>query len=430
MQSQVDELSPVLLSVKVEVPWDDISQDMDSAYRKLQKNAKIRGFRPGKVPRNVVQKLMGPAVRNDVANTVVQRALGEAIKEHHLHPVNIYEVEAPDLTEGAAYVFTAKVEVRPTIEQLKLDDLAVERKKVRVSDAMVDAELLRLREENGELVAPDPARPAKDGDTLTFSVSVAVDGAERPDLSSEKSVARVGAGRLLPELEAALPGLEIDVPKTVDVTFPEDYGRKEVQGVTAQLTLTVSEMQENQLPDLDDEFAKDLEYDSLDAMKTAVRKQLEDAEDRKAQSLLHDALIQKLIDENPVPVPPSMVERQYSQMLQEFMQFQRMLNQMVEPSEDDLAGMKNEAERKARGALLLGEITQRENLAVTDEEIDKELSEIAERTGQHVAKVRAEHQGNAAERLHSRILENKLLEYLRSKATITETEVDAETSDE
>ena len=430
MQSQVDELSPVLIAVKVEVPWDAVSQDLDAAYRKAQRSAKIRGFRPGKVPRGVVQKLLGPAVRQEVANALVQQGISAAITEHDLDPVAIPEVDAPELADGSSFTFTAKMEVRPTIDALKLDGLDVERKKIRVTDAMVDKELQQLREQNGELVAPDPPRPAKEGDTLNFAVQVNLDGSERPDLSSEKSTARVGAGRLLPELETGLVGLEIDVPKTIEVTFPADYGRKELQGKTAQLTLTVSEIQENRLPELDDEFAKDLEYESLEAMKAAIAKQLEETEDRRAQSLLHDALVQKLIDDNPIPLPPTMVERQQSKMIQEFLQFQRYLNQPLDSAEDQLSEIKTEAERKVRGGLLLGEIARRENMSVTDVEVESELTKIAERSGQHIAKVRAEHQGQGLERLQSHLLEDKLLEYLRSKATITETEVDAQAASE
>ena len=426
MQSQVDELSPVLISVKVEIPWDTVSQDLDAAYRKAQKSAKIRGFRPGKVPRSVVQKLMGPAVRNEVANALVQQGLSKAIAEHDLDPVAIPEVDAPEFADGSSFTFTAKMEIRPTIDELKLDALVVERQVTRITDAAVDQELQRLREQNGELVAPDPARPAREGDSLTFSVQVSLDGTDFPDLSTEKSVARVGGGRLLPELEAGLPGLEIGVPKTIDVKFPEDYGREELKGKTAQLTLTVSEIQENVLPALDDEFAKDLDYDSLEAMRTAVRKQLEEAAEARTRAMLHDALVQKLIDENPIPLPPSMVEKQHSRMIQEFLQFQRYMNPNVDPAANDLEEMKTEAERKVRGALLLGEIARRENMEVTEAEVEQELDKVAERTGKHIAKVRADHQGAALERLQSRLLEDKLLEYLRSKATITETEVDAE----
>lgn len=426
MQSQVDALSPVLIAVKVEVPPDAVTQDLTQAFKRVQKTAKIRGFRPGKVPLNVVKKLMGPSVRNEVANQLVQKSISSAIDEHSLDPVAIPEVDAGELVEGESYTFTAKMEIRPAIEELKLDDLKAERTRVRVSDEAVNNEIERLRGQNGELVSPEPARPTQSGDLLTISVSVTLDGEPREDLSVDETQTKLGEGRLLPELEEGLTGIEAGQEKTIDVTFPADYGHEELQNKTAQLKVVVKDIQENRLPELDDEFAKDLEYENLDAMRAAIRTRLEETADQRADSMLKDAVVQKLIADNEIPVPPSMVERQHRGMLQEMMQFQRYMGQPLNLDDAAIEEMKGEAERKVRAGLLFAEIAKRENMAITDEEVQAELEKTAERTGQHIAKVRAETQGQARQQLESRLLENKLLEYLLSKATITESEVDEE----
>ena len=428
MQSQVDEISPVLVAVKVEVPWEQVEKDLDQAYRKVQKTARIRGFRPGKVPRNVVKNLMGPSVRSEVANQLVQQGLSSAVDQHSLDLVAVPEVEPDEMVDGSPFKFTAKVEIRPKISAIDTEALAVERTRVRVGDAAVDAELQRLREQNGELVTPEPTRPCQKDDLVTLSVQVSVDGTVREDLGTADNKAQLGQGQLLPELEEGLLGMEIGQEKSIQVTLPAEGGQPELRGKTLDLQVTLKEIQEKQLPQLDDEFAKDLEYESLTDMRDKVRAQLDEAADQKADAQLRDAVVQKLIDNNPVPVPPSMVSRQAQGMIQEMMQFQRYLGQPFQLNDETQQEMMAEAERKVRGGLLFGEIARSQNLAVVPEEIEKEFESIAERTGQHIAKVRAEHQGQRRQHLESRLLENKLLEYLLSKATITETEVDEKPS--
>lgn len=424
MQSQVDEISPVMVEVRVEVPWETVRKELDGAYRRVQKTAKVRGFRPGKVPRSVLKNLMGPSVTGEVTNQLVQRGISSAVDEHTLSAVAVADVEEPAITDGEPMVFTAKVEVRPTIEDVKVDGLDVERKLRSVSDADVDKKLDELRNQHADLVAPEPERPAKDGDVLTLSIQLTLDGKLREDLSTDETEIELGSGRMLPDLEAGLVGTEIGKPKALDVTFPEDYGHEELAGQPVHFDVTLKSLRERRLPELDDEFAKDLDHESLDAMRKSIRSEQEEQATREADSLLKEALVDKLIDENPVPVPPSMVEQQAKSSMQEMLRFQQMLGQDLSLGEDMQERFQTEAERRVRAGLLFGAIARGQDIKVTPEDIDAELVAIAERTGKHIAKVKADHQGQERERLETQLLENKLLEYLRSKATIKETEAD------
>ena len=430
MQSQVDELSPVLVAVKVVVPWDKVAKDLDQAYRKIQKTVRIRGFRPGKVPRSVVKNLMGPSVRNDVVNALVKETLANAIDAHALDPVAIPEVSPDEMVEGAPFEFTAKVEVRPKIPEVHVDGLSAERARVRIADTDIDTTIDMLRDQNADLISPDPPRPAQAGDLLTISVELSQDGKPREDLSTKETKAQLGEGRLLPEIEHGLVGMEIGHEKTIDVTFPESYSHTDLAGKPAELTVTVKDLQEKQLPELDDEFAKDLNYESLADMRAAIRRELETRAAARAENQLREALIEKLIDANPIPVPPSLVEEQTNGMIQDFLRFQHTIGQPQGLTEARNEELRKQAERKVRGSLLFGEIARGQAITVTGEDLERELQVIAERTGQHIAKVRAEHQGERRKHVESRLLENKLLEYLLGKATITESEVDAEPADE
>lgn len=418
MQSQVDQISQVLVEVTVEVPWERVSKGLEEAYKVLQQRAHVRGFRKGKVPRHVVKNLMGKQVKEDVASKLVQEGISEAIQTHELEIVAVPELGEPAITDGQPMSFKAKLEVRPKIEEVKTEGLEVERPTQEVTEEQVDEQIEQLRQQNADLAEVDPPRPAKDGDVLLIDIAVAVDGTERPEMASTDHRAELGEGALLPEIEAGLQGMQVGETKTVELTFSEEHNREELRGKPAALTLTVKEMREKQLPDVDDEFAKDLEHESLEALRAETRKQLEANAKRRAEALLKEAVVDALVDLNPIEVPPSMVRQQQQGMLRELFQLQQMLGQALPYDEDTHKAMEQRAERKVRAGLLFAEIARRQELEVADAEIDAKLAETAEQTGKHIAKVRAEYQGEALDDLRSQLLEQKLLEYLLSQATI------------
>jgi trigger factor len=420
MQSQIDQISPILVEVKVEVPWSKVNEGLEGAYRSLQRTARVRGFRPGKVPRNVVKNLMGKSVERDVASKLIEEALGEAVKAHAIDAVSVSDMDSPAIAEGEAWRFTAKLEVRPKIDKVDLGSLTARRTLEPVTDADVDREIEQLRTQNAELATPDPARPAKAGDLLAIDIDVSVDGEPRSDLSSTDTRAELGGERLLPEIEAALIGASVGEEREAALTFPDDYGHEGLRGKPAKFKIRVKELQEKILPDVDDEFARDLEHESLAAMKQSIRDRLEDTAKKRAESQVREAVVDKLVDSNPVPVPPSLVERQQRQMMGELYQLQQMLGRPLPFDADMQAQMQERAERKVRAGLLFGAIAEQQKLSVSDEEVEARLKEIAEQTGKHIAKVRAEYQDERRESLQNQILQNKLLEYLLSQATITD----------
>jgi trigger factor len=420
MDSQVDRISPILVEVKVEVPWTKVNESLEVAYRNLQRTARVRGFRPGKVPRNVVKSLMGKSVERDVTTALVEEGLGEAVKQHELEPISVSHMDSPALAEGQPWSFKAKLEVKPKIESVDTSSLVVERKLDAVADAEIARELEQMREQNAELVSPSEARPARRGDILTIDIDVKVDGAPRADLSSKDTRAELGSDRLLAEIEEGLDGASVGDQREVKLTFPGDYAHDALRGKQAEFKIHVKQQQEKVLPELDDELAKDLEHESLDALRADVRKRLTEAAQKRNESALREQLVEKLIDANPVPVPPSLIERQERVMLQELLQLQQMLGREIPFDEEMHKEMKVRAERKIRAVLVLSALAEREKIAVSDDELEAKLKELADQSGKHVAKVRAEYQGERRETLQSQLLHNKLLEYLLTQATITD----------
>jgi trigger factor len=424
MQSHVDQLSPILVEVKVEVPWAKVNENLEGAYRTLQRTAQVRGFRPGKVPRNIVKNLMGKSVEREVTSRLIEEALGEAVKTHALEPVSVAHMDSPAISEGQSWSFSAKLEVRPKIDAIDFSSLTASRKLDLVADADIDREIDQLRTQNAELVTPDPLRPAKNADVLVLDIDVSVDGQPRPDLSSKDSRAELGSERLLTEIEAGLQGATLGEKREVNLVFPDDYGHEPLRGKAALFQITVKELQEKVLPEVDDEFARDLEHESLAAMRDSIRKRLEDTAKRKADALVREQLVDKLVDANPVPVPPSMLERQQQVMMQELVQLEQMLGRPLPFDGEMQREMQTRAERKIRASLLFAAISAQNKVEVDDAEIEARFKEIADQSGKHVAKVRADYAGERRDQLHNQLLQNKLLEYLLSRATITESDAE------
>lgn len=417
MESQVSELSPVLVELSVQVPWTRVNDGLEAAFKQVQRRAKVRGFRPGKVPRHIVKQMMGKDVRDEVVANLVQEGVSAAIKQHSLEAVAMTHVDPAVITDGEPLAFKAKLEVRPKIANL---DVSIEVQRVipTVADAEIDAELERLRQNAAELVTPEPMRPSKADDVLTIDYHVSVDGNERDGMKAEARKISLGGKGLLPELETGLTGKSPGDVADIEVTFPEDITSDDLKGKKAVFHVVIKEVQERVLPSIDDDFAKDLEHESLEAMKKSIQERLLETAKARSEANLHDALVEALIDKNPIPVPPSMTVREQQHMLQELLQYQRILGQSIPFGDDMKADLEKRAERKVRAALLLGEIAKNEKLEITNADLDERFKVLAESTGKHIAKVRAEHQGEKRQELEQEILQGKLLEYLRSKATI------------
>jgi trigger factor len=301
------------------------------------------------------------------------------------------------------------------------DGLEVERNQAEPADDDIDKEIEHQRQQNAELRTPEPMRPATKGDVLTVDYSVSIDGEERPEMAAQDRDIEVGSERLLPELVTGLVGLRPEDTKDIQVQFGDDLSREDLRGKQATFHVKVKNLREKILPELDDEFAKDCgDYESLEDLRQSVRERLRKAAAQQAEARVREQLIEKLVDKNDVPVPPSLVERQAQAMLQEYSTFQQILGSTEPIDEDTKADLQVRAERKVKAALLFGELARQAEIKVEKDDLEAKFKEIAEQTGKHIAKVRADFQGERRETLETQILENKLLEYLLARATIKE----------
>lgn len=424
MQSEIREISPVLVEVTVQVPWDRIQKDLNDTYREIGRTARVKGFRPGKVPRTVLKQVYGRQAAAQVTGTLVEQGLMQAVQEHELHIVAQPEMdEAPELEQGKPLTFKAKVEVRPKIDSVAIDQLEAWQPPIDVSDEDVDAEIEGLRNQHAEIQSPDPMRPAREGDLITIDYTVTVDGKAKDDLGAEGRQVEISDEHLLPALKEGLLGMQPEDEKTIEVTFEDDHPNPDLQGKTAHFKIKATQLHEKLLPELDDEFAKDCgDYATLLELRLKIREGLEDGAKRRNEAQLKDQLIDSLIEHNDIPVPPSMVQQQQQMMMYELAQFMQMAGQKGAPGADFFSGIEKRAERRVQAGILLGSLARQEGIEVSEEDIDAKFQEIAERTGKHVAKVRADFQEGQREQLESQLLEEKVMALLAARAKINEGE--------
>lgn len=426
MEVTVQRISPVVMELSVEIPAASVKAQVDKAYLNLGKKAHVKGFRPGKAPRDVLSRLFGPQVHNDVANQIVSDTLPKVLSDKNLTPVNQPSVEAPEPVDPKkTFSYKARFEVQPEIEDVKFEGFELYRPKVEVPDSAIDEQLEQLRQRNAKLEAPDPARPAKQGDVVTIDFTLSIEDKEIKDGGGQGVQIELGVGQALPEIDAALMGKSNGDKVTAEHTFPAEHPREDFRGKVGKFHITIADLKERVPPALDDELAKDIGFETLIALRADVHTKLEKAFKDRSETILAEQIVAKLNELNPCDVPPSLVEQQTRIMEQEVVMNARRANQRFtkEQAEALHHAIAQDAERKVRAGLLMAAIAKKHEFKVTDEDLEKGMQELAAETGKNVAKLRVEYREKGKrDILIGMILEDKILDFIESKSKITEGE--------
>lgn len=420
MQVTVEKLSPVLLELKVEVPADRVRSEVDKAYTALARTAHIKGFRPGKAPRHVLAHLFAGRVHADVAQRLVDSTLNQALADHNVQPLSQPSIAPADLVPSDAFQYKARFEVRPEIEKVEWEALEAKRPAVTANDDMIDAEIQRLRREHSTVQAPDPVRPAERGDlaSVTFRLEV---GGQTLGPETQEIETEIGSGEVMKEIEDALVGMNEGDTKDVEIEFSERHQNTDLRGKKGLFHLTLKEDKVRIFPEVDDEFAKDCDSESVAALREKLRAKIEKELVQKASDTVAEQLVIELCKKNPIPVPPSLVDQQAQLTERELIQQARRQGQKVEPNAELRARVRADAEMKVRAGLLMAEIAKLKSIVLTNEDIEKGYQELAEQTGKNVNKVKAEYRDpKKQEMLRGMILEDKILDVIEAAAKLSD----------
>ncbi|HEX7125656.1 MAG TPA: trigger factor [Thermodesulfobacteriota bacterium] len=419
---QVESLSPIRRRFSVEVPKDRVDAAIDRAYEGLRKEVRLKGFRQGKVPRPILERYYKERVEQEVASRLIQDSLSAAVTEHRVTPVATPVIEQASLEQGKDFAYTAILEVKPEVQARDYVGLPMPDTTVTPDEGEIQSRLERLREVHAQLRTPAEPRPARKGDTLTVDFEGEVDGAKRPDMTGTDVQVELGSDRFIPGFEEALEGVSVGETKSFTLTFPEDYREPSLSGKSAGFTVTVKDLKEKVLPALDDEFAKDVgSFDSLEALRAAIRDAYVAEETERRQAAAREALLDALLERNPVEIPPALVEDQARALIREWqhrMQHQGLDLSRVRVDPERLAAEARErARRQVHAGLVLEAVARQEGLAVDDGELDARIARLAEGGKQTPESLRRRLEASGRlEDLRASLLEEKTLEFLVARA--------------
>ncbi|MCM2989123.1 trigger factor [Bacillus safensis] len=372
----------------VEVDAETFNKALDDAFKKVVKQVSIPGFRKGKVPRGLFEQRFGvESLYQDALDILLPVEYPKAIDEAGIEPVDRPEIDVEKIEKGESLIFTAKVTVKPEVKLGEYKGLNVEKDDTAVTDEDVQEELKGMQNRQAELVVKEEGA-IENGDTVVLDFEGFVDGEAFEGGKAENYSLEVGSGSFIPGFEEQLVGLEAGAEKDVEVTFPEEYHAEDLAGKPAVFKVKIHEIKAKELPALDDEFAKDVdeEVETLAELTEKTKKRLEEAKENEAEGKLREELVAKASENAEVDIPQAMVDTELDRMMKEFEQRLQMQGMNLElyfqfsgQDEDALKEqMKEDAAKRVKSNLTLEAIAAAENLQVSDEEVEEELSKMAE----------------------------------------------------
>ncbi|MFC9657854.1 trigger factor [Bacillus subtilis] len=372
----------------VEVDAETFKTALDDAFKKVVKQVSIPGFRKGKIPRGLFEQRFGvEALYQDALDILLPVEYPKAVEEAGIEPVDRPEIDVEKIEKGESLIFTAKVTVKPEVKLGEYKGLGIEKDDTTVTDEDVQNELKALQERQAELVVKEEGA-VEEGNTVVLDFEGFVDGEAFEGGKAENYSLEVGSGSFIPGFEDQLVGLEAGAEKDVEVTFPEEYHAEELAGKPAVFKVKIHEIKAKELPDLDDEFAKDIdeEVETLAELTEKTKKRLEESKENEADAKLREELVLKASENAEIDVPQAMVDTELDRMLKEFEQRLQMQGMNLElytqfSGQDEAAlkeQMKEDAEKRVKSNLTLEAIAKAENLEVSDEEVEAELTKMAE----------------------------------------------------
>ena len=439
MSVQIENLEKSMAKLTVEVSAEEFEKALQSAYMKQKKNISVPGFRKGKVPRAIIEKMYGAGVfYEDAANAILPSAYADAAKESGLDITSQPEIDVTQIEKGKPFVFTATVAVRPEVVLGDYKGLEVAPADRTVTDEEVEAELKREQEKNSRQVTVED-RGAEMGDTVTMDYEGRIDGELFEGGSAKEFDLKLGSHSFIPGFEEGLVGVMAGETKDVEVTFPEEYHAEELKGKPAVFTCTIHKVSATELPELDDDFAQDVsEFDTLAEYRADVRGKLEERKANQARQQIRDAALAKAAAYAQMEIPEPMIDTYAENMVENYarriqaqgMSFDQYLSMFGSTAEEMKTQMRPQAEVQIRSELVLDKIAETENIEVSDEELDKEIADMAENYGLEADRMKEligeEEKRNIRKDLASR----KALDLIADAAVETEAAAEAASAEE
>jgi trigger factor len=403
-------------SLEISVPIEEVESETGKVVNSFRKRAKLPGFRPGKAPASLIQKQFQGDIRQQVLENLIPRYLDKRVKEEDLHVVGRPDITKVKFDKGEPLQFTAEFEVSPEVELKEYKDLTVHYHEPEVTDDDVMKRIESIRERKAEYINIDP-RPLEEGDFALVSL-VTMGGVEGEPVKQDEIMIEIGAADTVQGFSDGLRGASPGEEREFDVSYPAEYGQEKLAGRTVRFHAGIKGVRRKELPDLNDEFAKDLgDYQSLEELKETIRKTIFAERQYEAQQDAKNKLVEVLVDLHDFPVPEAFVDRQIQNRLEQTLRSLEQQGQDIKKLKLDWPKIKeaqrDKAVREVRASLLLGKVSERESIHATRDEVDREVERIAKQQREPLAAVRfrMEKDGSLG-RIASHIQTEKTLNFL------------------
>jgi trigger factor len=374
-----EELSPTKKRLEVEIPPPQVKEAVESLYRNLNKRVRIKGFRPGKTPRDVLERHYGDYIKEQAISNLINETYPKAISQESIEPISPPTIDSGALTLERPFTYSAVVEVRPEIAVTGYTGLRLQGRKGKVTSKEVTEELERLRMMYAQVKEVEGRDHVQKGDVVLIDFQGFLNTRAIRDGKAENYLLEIGSGTMVPGFEEGLIGKKTGDQEELRVAFPADHPRKDLAGKEVTFQVTVKEIKQRLLPNLDDEFAKDVGSENLKELKEKVTEDLQKAKEHKLKEELRQAAISQLLQANPVEIPSYLVQRRTDELLQDLRMRMPPQQQDLPPEEEQKVKEEYEkiAEREVRASFLLEGIAQQESITVTTEEVEERLGEMA-----------------------------------------------------
>lgn len=427
MHITVESMSPVKKKLNFEIPADRVTKEIDKVFEQVQKKASIKGFRKGKVPRALIEKHYSDVIEQDVVKNIVNDTYFKALGDEKIFPVSYPVIENESLKRGESFRYSALVEVVPQIQVKDYDGIEVGKESYRFDEKVINSRLAEMRESMAQLQPVEEGHSAERGDFVTFDFEGFIDGVPFEHGKGSDFQLELGSGRFIPGFEDQLVGMRTGEAGEIKVTFPADYGKEDLSGKDALFKIEIKGIKRKELPELDDEFARQFgEFETLELLKNHLGELHEKQELDRIDADFREAVVKALIERNPLEVPETLIGQQVDQMLENAkkrLAYQRLTLEMMGLDEDRYkVQFRPVAESQVKGSLLLDALAEQENITVSDDDLEPKFRKMSADNEKSLETIRDYYLKNkqAKENLLHQIREDKAIDFLISRAKVTE----------
>jgi len=426
MQFTVEDVSSVKKTLHIEIPQDEVARELEKAYNQLKKNAKIKGFRPGKVPRSVLERMFKKDVHADVSSRLIQSSFLDAIKQTELKVVGNPQLDPPELTADSPYKYDATVEISPEIEDIDYKGLSLERTRYEVSDDEVDVQLKTLQKNMARLQEISDDRPAQEGDFVLIDFEGTSGKAPVPEFDKAENFSlQIGKAVISEDFDSRLCGMKPGDTNEFKIKFPEDYANEKLADIEISFKVTLNEIKEEILPEINDSLAKQAgAYETLDELKNVILENLKQGYAKRTEQEINEQVFSELIAKTDFEVPDSMVEMELDGIVAEaersFSYRNTSLEEMGLSRETIAEKYRDTALKQVKRHLILGKIIDQENLTLADDELEDGLQEMSQSFNQPLEEIKKyydENPDNLGYFKHT-LLEKKAIKLIIDSSTI------------